>query len=599
MPGIGDHDGRIPQDPPALLLAWLQASQEAGYWKAQFEAACRRETKKEEEIKRLQAQVTQLQHQLFGKKSEKKRRSKRDAGGSASGEGQATPRKRGQQPGNPAPLRRNHQHLPVVEEFCELPEDQRHCPLCGLPFADFPRTVDCEIIEIEVHAYRRRYRRRQYRATCQCPGTPAIVLAPKAPKLIPKGRYGISVWTMVVLDKFLFYRPSHRLIADLATQGIHLPPGTLADGLKRLTALLTPLYEAIRCHCQEADHWHADETGWKVFVAVADKPDHKRTLWVYRSAEAVFFALALTKGSKEAEGFFGPDAQGILSADRASHYKALTAVERGSLLIAFCWAHMRRDFVDAARANPSEQTWAQSWLDRIGELFDINRQRVEAWCEECTGPAFATHDARLRSKLEEFCKVRDEELQHPNLSPLRQRILTSLVKHWQGLTIFVEHPEVPMDNTEAERKLGGPAMGRKNFWGSAAIWAGELAERCFTLFATLLLAEINVRTWLTAYFTACAGAGGKAPSWAEQLLPWNLSETQRAAFQQPLLGGKLAAEVQCCLAALAAVSLEVPPRAELLREPAPLATLPMPRATSPPSFSAGTRPRRPPVFPRK
>jgi len=46
------------------------------------------------------------------------------------------------------------------------------------------------------------------------------------------------------------------------------------------------------------------------------------------------------------------------------------------------------------------------------------------------------------------------------------------------LTVFVDHPQVPMDNSEAERQLRGPAMGRKNYWGSGAVWAGELAERC-------------------------------------------------------------------------------------------------------------------------
>jgi hypothetical protein len=82
-------------------------------------------------------------------------------------------------------------------------------------------------------------------------------------------------------------------------------------------------------------------------------------------------------------------------------------------------------------------------------------------------------------------------------------------------------------------------MGRKNYWGSGAVWAGELAERCFSLFATLLLAGLNVRTWLTAYLTACAEAGGRAPALAERWLPWNLSEQQRQVLAQPLPGNTL------------------------------------------------------------
>jgi hypothetical protein len=395
----------------------------------------------------------------------------------------------------------------------------------------------------------------------------------------------------VLLDKFLLFRPSHRLIADLATHGIELPAGTLAGGLKRITPMLERIYQAIGQHCQAATHWHADETGWKVFVKVEEKPDHKRTLWVYRSNEAIYFAIALTKGAKEAEAFFGPDAEGILNVDRASNYKALTAVKGGTILLAFCWTHTRRDFLDAVRGDPGQQDWAEAWIERIAELFHLNKQRVVAWKKAPRGPEFAEHDAVLRARIEDFRIVRDEQLKQQNLPALRKRILTSLVNHWDGLTVFVDHPEVPMDNSEAERQLRGPAMGRKNYWGSGAKWAGELAERCFSLFATLLLAGINVRTWLTAFLTACAEAGGKAPAWAEQLLPWNLSPAVRQAFRQPLEGNVLPGEVRSCLDALAEQAAE-PTSAEV-----PVAEVP-PVAEPPPSpFAKGTRRRRTPVFP--
>ena len=304
------------QDPARLFSVLFQARQQAGFWKSQFQRSKEREAKLQQQNRKLQGKIKQLEHELFGKKSEKKKRS--EASSSSGGE----KRRRGQQPDNPAPKRRSHDHLPIVEDLRDLPEDQKQCSQCGLPYESFPGTEDSETIEIEVQAHRRIIRRKRYRPTCQCVGNSGIITAPRAPKLIPKGRYGISVWTQVLLDKFLFFRPSHRLIADLGTHGIELPPGTLAGGLKRIAPMLEWLYQAIKQHCRAATHWHADETGWKVFVIVAEKADHKRTLWVYRSCEAIFFAIALTKGTKEAEAFFGPDAKGILNVDRASNYKA-------------------------------------------------------------------------------------------------------------------------------------------------------------------------------------------------------------------------------------------------------------------------------------
>ena len=63
--------------------------------------------------------------------------------------------------------------------------------------------------------------------------------------------------------------------------------------------------------------------------------------------------------------------------------------------------------------------------------------------------------------------------------------------HWPGLTVFVEHPEVPMDNNSAERAERGPVVGRKNYYGSGAVWAGQLAAVLFSVFETLKLWGVN------------------------------------------------------------------------------------------------------------
>jgi hypothetical protein len=90
--------------------------------------------------------------------------------------------------------------------------------------------------------------------------------------------------------------------------------------------------------------------------------------------------------------------------------------------------------------------------------------------------------------------------------------------------VFVEHPEAPMDNNTAERAQRGPVVGRKNYYGSGAVWAGRLAAMMFSLLQTLCLWNLNPRAWLTAYLTACAEAGGVPPEDGERFLPWHMSE---------------------------------------------------------------------------
>src|SRR5262249_30477912 len=157
----------------------------------------------------------------------------------------------------PGPKRRDHSRLPVALETLDLPDDQRLCPCCGLPFASFPGTEDSEILEVEVKAYRRVVRRRRYRRACSCEATPGIVAAPPAPRVIPKSILGVSIWVEALLDKFLFYRPTYRLLAEWQTRGLDLSLGTLTDGLRRLAPLFEPAYRALIEHNHGQQHWHA------------------------------------------------------------------------------------------------------------------------------------------------------------------------------------------------------------------------------------------------------------------------------------------------------------------------------------------------------
>jgi transposase len=99
-------------------------------------------------------------------------------------------------------------------------------------------------------------------------------------------------------------------------------------------------------------------------------------------------------------------------------------------------------------------------------------------------------------------------------------VLTSLQEHWPGLTRFVDDPRIPLDNNASEQQLRGPVVGRKNYYGSGAVWSGRLTAMLFSLFATLERCQINARPWLTSYLQACANAGGRPPPTVADWLPW-------------------------------------------------------------------------------
>lgn len=505
----------------SLRVELAKLRSENAYWRKMHQKAVEREAKLKEEIAELKANLRLRERQLFGRKSEKGHNSQK----STNSDLPANKRPRGQQPGSNGHGRRSFSHLLAREELRDIAESQCHCPTCGLPLSAFPGTEDSEMIEIEVSAYRRVIKRKRYNPTCNCATLPGIVTAPAPPKLIPKGIFGISVWVNVLLDKFLFMRPTYRFLGDLKTYGLDIAQGTLTEGMKFIAPVFVPIYEAIIAKNLEEDRWHADETRWLVFATVEGKVGYRWYLWVFRSPSTVVYKLDKSRSAKVPKAHFGVLKEGILVVDRYSAYKAMA--KDTNIILAFCWSHVRRDFLGVAKDWPKQEDWAMAWLNDIGKLYHLNQLRLVALDQPET---FAQRDSNLRGALDQMTQKREDTLIDKDIHPAQKKVLKSLNDHWEGLTVFVDHPEVPMDNNEAERLERQPVLGRKNFYGSGALWSGVLAAILFSIFQTLGLWKINPRLWLMAYLEACAANQGKAPEGIQCFLPWNMSEEQRKAF---------------------------------------------------------------------
>jgi len=509
-----------------LRLQVVDLRCQAHYWEVQHQRVREREEKLKAQWEQSQAQVRELERRLYGRKSETASATQPAAPVKSS----AVKRKRGQQPGRPGPGRRNHDHLPTRDEPCTLPDDQQRCSCCGEPFEEIPGTIDGNLLEIEVRAHRRRYQRQRYRRRCSCPGQPAIVTAPPPDKLIPKSSIGISLWVEILRRKFEFFTPLYRLLAELRSHGLYLPSGTLIGGLQKLAPLFEPLYRLLTEHNRRAGHWHCDETRWLVFAKHPDKAGFAWNLWVFAASDSVVFVLDPTRAHDVPEGYFGWGNSGILSVDRYSAYKAMRQVKDGELILAFCWAHVRRDFLEILTSWHDLTDWAWSWVEEIGELYQRNDQRLALRDKPA---AFAEADRLLRQHVEHIRQRCDSERAQPHLRQAQAKVLKSLHNHWDGLTVFVDRPEVPLDNNTAERAHRGPVVGRKNFYGSGSLWSGRLAAMLFSLFQTIQLWRMDVRRWLTAYLTACAKAGGQPPSDLHHYLPWNMTDEQRQEMSLP------------------------------------------------------------------
>ncbi len=165
--------------------------------------------------------------------------------------------------------------------------------------------------------------------------------------------------------------------------------------------------------------------------------------------------------------------------DRYSAYKSL-ARQMPFIVLAFCWAHVRRDYLDAARKYPTLEEWAFCWIEKIRELYHINNQRCKLFDPQFPiqwqDASFKEQHEKLVKKMDSIAQERDNfialhdpaDLDLNLLTRVKYKILTSLKNHWEGLSVFVDHPEVPMDN-QSRRKIHPQSCDRtkKLFMGQA------------------------------------------------------------------------------------------------------------------------------------
>lgn len=531
----GDRTPFASQTVTISKAEYIQLKWEAEYYKAQFEQASKRIAALEKELETSQAANRDLKQRLYGKKSEKSSGQDKVDKPEQSG----PKKKRGHQQGAKGHGRTPRPNLPVVEEIRDLADDDKCCPHCGEAFLPFPGFEEADIIEIHVRSHIRHIKRPRYQKGCQCPQTPGIITAPPAPRLIPKSPVGVSVWTEVLLGKFHHARPLNRICADFKHHGLPLAQGTLTDGLQRIAPLFEPLMEAFYLQQMSETLFHNDETGWKVFEQLEGKTGYRWWLWATRSVSVVIFRVSPTRGAETPTIHFAAigELEIVLVCDRYVVYKCL-AKNMETIILAFCWAHVRRDFLDAARSYPELEARMLPWVEDIGELYHHNELRLLFWDDELPlteqSKAFQRRHTALTDKLSQMEERRTAYLADKELHHAERKVLESLKNHWEGLTHFVERPEIPMDNNAAERVMRNPAMGRKNYYGSGSIWSAELAAMMFSVFQTLQLWNINPHHWLYAFLQACAENGGNTPSDLEPFLPWAMTEERKTALSQAL-----------------------------------------------------------------
>jgi hypothetical protein len=130
------------------------------------------------------------------------------------------------------------------------------------------------------------------------------------------------------------------------------------------------------------------------------------------------------------------------------------------LVHAQCWSHTRRGFEQGLGAEP---TRCREALERIGRLYEW-----EATLQRKGLPAdkrLAYRAEHTRPEVEAFFKWLGETVATEILLPSNPFLEAAnyALKRKEGLKVFLERPDVPIDTNHLERQIRPIAVGRRNW----------------------------------------------------------------------------------------------------------------------------------------
>jgi transposase len=380
--------------------------------------------------------------------------------------------------------------LPIEDEVHEL-ADAQPCDKCGgelVPMGEQFEDSE-EITRVERRFVIKRHRRRKYRCSCgEC-----VVTAPGPVKLVAGGRYSIDFAVGVALEKYLWHMPLARQQRQMATAGLRTKRHTLWDQIDKLAEYLDPSWRALRGYVRRSPVVCVDETTWPML----ERGSKKWWAWAMGRPDAVYYDVRRSRSHQMAEKLVG-DYFGVVLTDGYVAYETLrtkmaSANGGDTFTAAACWAHVRRAFVVAEPSYPE----AAEAIGLIGTLFEVEREVDTA--------DFAHPLDRLRERarrrntdsraalvaLKDWRKVQ---------SYLPKSSLGKAVRYMDGLgrklEVFLDDPNVPLSNNQIERGIRGPAVGRRNHFGSKSMRGTEVAACFYSLVETCKLVDVPAAEYL-------------------------------------------------------------------------------------------------------
>lgn len=379
-------------------------------------------------------------------------------------------------------------NIPVREVLVTI-NPLPNCGVCGKTMSDSGMRESSEQLTVIPKKYEiLKNDRAIYRCTCQS----CMITAPLGPRIIEGSSYSDEMILDVVLSKYCDLIPIERYV-QMAKRGglMDLPPHSLIDLTHKFANFVKIVYEQIKAGVLKARVLNADETPHRMLEGSDKKSWY---LWGFSTPILCFLECHDTRSGDVASDVLLNSLCEVLVTDVYSGYGKATRVVNVARQLknkipienSYCNGHARRYFFKP-RLNYTE---ANFYLQHYHEIYQLNSSSKGKPPDEVL---------KLREKMSplfEAMKARaiEEQPRYPKGNQYG-KALNYFLENYDGLTLFLTEPDVPIDNNAQERLLRSHVVGRKTWYGTHSEQGAETAAILFSIVETCKLNEVNPREY--------------------------------------------------------------------------------------------------------
>lgn len=349
--------------------------------------------------------------------------------------------------------------LPQTEIEYSLSEEQSLCECGGTMVKIGKRTVTrlefhpatFEVIKQIIYSYK-------------CSNCGKIVRADHPLPLFEGSLATQSLLSGIMTAKYTNALTFYRLEDSFSANNALLTRQTMARWMIRAAEMyFSLLYDRLKQDLLSSSIIHADET--TVEVNKDNRPAGTQSyMWTYTKEgdfhPVVIFEYQRTRAHSHAKTFL-KDFKGWLCCDGYEAYHSLG----DDITVCGCWVHAKRPYSNAVKAlknlpeRAGELTVAEEAVHRIGDLFHTAKQWKELPYEE----RLRKRDTELRAKMESYFSWVESKIGSVSPKSETGKGLAYSMNQKKYLLGCLSNPDVPLDNSDAERKIRRFVISRKNF----------------------------------------------------------------------------------------------------------------------------------------